>query len=108
MASTNRPGSPPAPALTPVSSTRSMTSRRAAIQRSISGASLTKRSLFRHLEGRGPRRAARAGRVAQQHLHLLFGAVEDERAALAQLHAFLERAQAVLEREVAALEAIDE
>ena len=50
---------------------------------------------------------ARRGGAAQQHLDLLLGAVEDGGPPAAELHPLLERAQAVLERQVA-LEPLDQ
>src|SRR3954470_4189885 len=107
MASTRRPGSPSGGAATPASSSASTAARRASTHASRSSAAVTERSLLRHLERGRARRAARL-RAAQQELDLLLGAVQDRGAATAQLHPLLERAQAVLERQVATLEALDQ
>ena len=68
--------------------------------RALTAASIT--PSFGRLERGG------AAAAAEQHLDLLLGAVQDDRPAPAQLHSLLERAQAVLEREVSAFEPLDQ
>src|SRR5262245_21220919 len=89
---------------------RSSSARRAATQGSSEAAGaltagrslvILRRSSLFDFERRGA-----AGR--EQRLDLLLGAVEDHRSAAAQLHPLLERAQALLERKVSALETLDQ
>src|SRR4051794_1806878 len=97
IASSKRPGSPSSGGARRVSNRRSSSARRAAIQ-SVAI------PLFLPFLDFERRRAARG----EQRLDLLLGAVEDHRSTAAQLHAFLERAQTVLERKISALEPVDD